>query len=164
MFDEKSKISTINIAKIVKQILFWYFLFISVIVLPPWIFKILYFFIFYSIITLFYIFILSNSLIITFCWAAHHTHTCRMKKWTIPRLVFHAWVSDMGKKKHRPILLIFHGYYKLKYQTEDQLTCRIFGIDYFEGTAIWSNNSRAIDTIFPHCNPIRKHFVVQKRV
>ena len=45
-----------------------------------------------------------------------------------------------------------------------QLTGRIFGIDYYEGTAIWSNNSRAVDTIFPHCCPIRKHYVVQKRV
>ena len=45
-----------------------------------------------------------------------------------------------------------------------QLTCRFYGIQYFEGTTIWSNNTRAIDTIFPHCKPIRKHFVVQKRV
>ncbi|MFX1501453.1 MAG: hypothetical protein ACFFDH_10875 [Promethearchaeota archaeon] len=45
-----------------------------------------------------------------------------------------------------------------------QLTCNLFGVDYFEGTGIWSNNSRAIDTIFPHCKPIRKHYVVQKRL
>ena len=45
-----------------------------------------------------------------------------------------------------------------------QLTCNLHGVDYFEGTAIWSNNSRAIDTIFPHCSPLRKHNVVQKRI
>jgi hypothetical protein len=45
-----------------------------------------------------------------------------------------------------------------------QLTASIFGVDYFEGTAIWSNNTRAIDTIFPHCCPIRKHYIAQKRV
>jgi hypothetical protein len=45
-----------------------------------------------------------------------------------------------------------------------QMTCRFYGIEYFEGTTIWSNNTRAIDTIFPHCSPIRKHYVVQKRV
>ncbi|KKL94645.1 hypothetical protein LCGC14_1862590, partial [marine sediment metagenome] len=45
-----------------------------------------------------------------------------------------------------------------------QLTCNFYGVDYFEGTAIWSNNSRAIDTIFPHSEPIRKHYIVQKRV
>ncbi|MFW9828746.1 MAG: hypothetical protein ACFFEY_14230 [Candidatus Thorarchaeota archaeon] len=45
-----------------------------------------------------------------------------------------------------------------------QLTCNLYGVDYFEGTGIWSNNSRAIDTIFPHCKPLRKHYVVQKRI
>ncbi len=45
-----------------------------------------------------------------------------------------------------------------------QLTCNLHGVDYFEGTAIWSNNSRAIDTIFPHCKPFRKHYIMQKRV
>ena len=45
-----------------------------------------------------------------------------------------------------------------------QLTCNLYEINYFEGTTIWSNNSRAIDTIFPHCTPIRKHYVVQKRI
>jgi len=45
-----------------------------------------------------------------------------------------------------------------------QLTGRLFGIDYYEGTSIWSNNERAINSIFPHCEPIRKHFIVQKRV
>jgi len=45
-----------------------------------------------------------------------------------------------------------------------QLTCNLYGVNYFEGTTIWSNNSRAIDTIFPHCKPSRKHLVVQKRL
>jgi len=45
-----------------------------------------------------------------------------------------------------------------------QLTCLMRGLNYYEGTSIWSNNSRAIDTIFPHCKPIRKHIVVQKRL
>ena len=45
-----------------------------------------------------------------------------------------------------------------------QLTCNLHGVDYFEGTTIWSNNSRAIDTIFPHCKPLRKHYVLQKRL
>ena len=45
-----------------------------------------------------------------------------------------------------------------------QLTCSFYGVDYFEGTGIWSNNSRAVDTIFPHCEAIRKHYIAQKRV
>jgi len=45
-----------------------------------------------------------------------------------------------------------------------QLTARLFGIEYYEGTAIWSNNDRAVNTIFPHCQPIRKHYISQKRV
>ncbi len=45
-----------------------------------------------------------------------------------------------------------------------QLTCNLHGVNYFEGTTIWSNNSRAINTIFPHCRPLRKHNVMQKRI
>ncbi|MFX1389395.1 MAG: hypothetical protein ACFE9Z_04945 [Promethearchaeota archaeon] len=45
-----------------------------------------------------------------------------------------------------------------------QLTCLMRGLTYYEGTSIWSNNSRAVDTIFPHCKPVRKHLVVQKRI
>jgi len=45
-----------------------------------------------------------------------------------------------------------------------QLKCNLHGVTYFEGSTIWSNNSRAIDTIFPHCKPIRKHYIVQKRI
>ncbi|KKM15439.1 hypothetical protein LCGC14_1696060 [marine sediment metagenome] len=44
------------------------------------------------------------------------------------------------------------------------------GITYFEGTAVWTKNSRgvnnegAVSSIFPHCTPIRKHVVFEKRV
>ncbi|MFX0059336.1 MAG: hypothetical protein ACFE85_12495 [Candidatus Hodarchaeota archaeon] len=45
-----------------------------------------------------------------------------------------------------------------------QLACNLDGMHYYEGTTIWSNNDRAIKTIFPHSIPIRKHVVLQKRV
>ncbi|MHA1293316.1 MAG: hypothetical protein ACTSQJ_11695 [Promethearchaeota archaeon] len=45
-----------------------------------------------------------------------------------------------------------------------QITCGFNGITYFEGTSIWSNNRDAINTIFPHCKHIRRHYVVQKRI
>ena len=45
-----------------------------------------------------------------------------------------------------------------------QLTANLFGISYFEGTSIWSNNEQAVHTIFPHCSPLRKHYIVQKRM
>ncbi len=44
------------------------------------------------------------------------------------------------------------------------------GVTYYEGTAIWTKNSRgvnnqeAMNTIFPHCKPIRKHIVFEKRI
>ena len=44
------------------------------------------------------------------------------------------------------------------------------GTTYFEGTAIWTKNSKgvnnegAVNSIFPHCTPIRKHVVFEKRV
>lgn len=44
-----------------------------------------------------------------------------------------------------------------------QLTANLHGISYYEGTTIWSNNERAVQTIFPHCKLLRKHYVVQKR-
>lgn len=40
----------------------------------------------------------------------------------------------------------------------------INGVTYVEGTTIWSNNDRAIKTIFPHSKVIREHVVVQKRI
>jgi hypothetical protein len=45
-----------------------------------------------------------------------------------------------------------------------QLTCNLNGIHYYEGTTIWSNNRDAIKAIFPHGTPIRRHYVVQKRI
>ncbi|NHJ19668.1 MAG: hypothetical protein EAX91_01905 [Candidatus Lokiarchaeota archaeon] len=45
-----------------------------------------------------------------------------------------------------------------------QLTCKLYGLDYLEGTTIWANNDRAVKTIFPHCKPVRTHYVVQKRI
>ena len=44
------------------------------------------------------------------------------------------------------------------------------GTTYFEGTAVWTKNSRgvnnegAVSSIFPHCTSIRKHVVFEKRV
>jgi len=52
-----------------------------------------------------------------------------------------------------------------------QATTRsMMGTTYFEGTAIWTRNSKgvnnesAVSSIFPHCTPIRKHIVFEKRV
>jgi hypothetical protein len=45
-----------------------------------------------------------------------------------------------------------------------RLTVEMFGITSAEGTTIWANNERAIKTIFPHSEPLRTHYVVQKRV
>ena len=45
-----------------------------------------------------------------------------------------------------------------------------YGLTYLEGTGIWTSNSKdlnnenAIKTIFPHCELIRKHVVVEKRL
>lgn len=44
------------------------------------------------------------------------------------------------------------------------LTVGMYGITSAEGTTIWANNERAIKTIFPHSEPLRTHYVVQKRV
>ena len=44
------------------------------------------------------------------------------------------------------------------------------GLTYYEGTAIWTknskgvNNERAINSIFPHCKPIRRHVIFEKRL
>ena len=45
-----------------------------------------------------------------------------------------------------------------------RLTLEMFGVPTAEGTTIWANNTRAIQTIFPHSTPLRTHIVVQKRV
>jgi len=39
-----------------------------------------------------------------------------------------------------------------------------YGLDYVEGTSIWSNNERVIEKIFPHTKLVRKHVVMQKRI
>jgi len=49
-------------------------------------------------------------------------------------------------------------------QNVGQITSRLYGFDYVEGTTIWANNDRAIKTIFPHCTPLRTHYVLQKRI
>ncbi|MFX1397679.1 MAG: hypothetical protein ACFFAS_11635 [Promethearchaeota archaeon] len=45
-----------------------------------------------------------------------------------------------------------------------QLTCRMFGANYFEGTAIWYDNVEAVKSIFPHSKVVRDHVVFQKRI
>jgi len=45
-----------------------------------------------------------------------------------------------------------------------QKTQNVNGITYFEGTTIWTNNIDAINSIFPHCEHIRKHYVMEKRI
>jgi len=45
-----------------------------------------------------------------------------------------------------------------------QLTCNLNGITYYEGTTIWTNNIDAVNSIFPHCEHIRKHYILQKRI
>ena len=45
-----------------------------------------------------------------------------------------------------------------------QLTCGFSGVNYFEGTGIWTKNERAVKTIFPHTKPIRRYIVYQKRI
>ncbi|MEJ2251693.1 MAG: hypothetical protein P8Y97_18800 [Candidatus Lokiarchaeota archaeon] len=41
---------------------------------------------------------------------------------------------------------------------------KIHNVSYYEGTTIWSNNEKAINTIFPHSKVVREHIVVQKRI
>ena len=45
-----------------------------------------------------------------------------------------------------------------------QVILKSMGVNYFEGTTIWGNNTRAIETIFPHSKIVRKHVVFQKRL
>ncbi|MFW9825766.1 MAG: hypothetical protein ACFFE4_22685 [Candidatus Thorarchaeota archaeon] len=45
-----------------------------------------------------------------------------------------------------------------------QITLSFNGINYVEGTTIWSNNEKAVSAIFPHSSPLRKHIVFQKRI
>ncbi len=51
-----------------------------------------------------------------------------------------------------------------------QITCGFYGMTYFEGTSVWTGNSRgvnninAVNSIMPHCIPIRKHIILQKKL
>ena len=45
-----------------------------------------------------------------------------------------------------------------------QISTSLNGINYIEGTSIWNNNPNAVKSIFPHGIPVRKHYVVQKRI
>ncbi len=82
--------------------------------------------------------------------------------------LYEKWVGHPITRANVDTAMVKKGYYGKgifsALNNIGQLTCNLFGINYFEGTNIWSNNSRAIDTIFPHCNLIRKHYVVQKRL
>jgi len=82
--------------------------------------------------------------------------------------LYESWLGDPITRVNVDTAMVKKGYFGRgifsALNNLGQLTANLFGINYFEGTAIWSNNSRAIDTIFPHCTPIRKHYVMQKRV
>ena len=45
-----------------------------------------------------------------------------------------------------------------------QMNFKRYGLDYVEGTSIWSNNERVMERIFPHTKLVRKHVVLQKRI
>jgi hypothetical protein len=45
-----------------------------------------------------------------------------------------------------------------------QITLGFNGINYVEGTTIWSNNEKAVAAIFPHAKSLRKHVVFQRRI
>ncbi len=82
--------------------------------------------------------------------------------------LFQVWKGEALTRANVDTAMVKKGYYGKgvfsALNNIGQQTARIFGIDYYEGTAIWSNNERAVNTIFPHCAPIRKHMLMQKRV
>jgi len=82
--------------------------------------------------------------------------------------LYEPWIGNPITRANVDTAMVKKGYYGKgifsALNNIGQLTCNLYGVNYFEGTTIWSNNSRAIDTIFPHCTPIRKHCVVQKRI
>lgn len=45
-----------------------------------------------------------------------------------------------------------------------QITVDFNGLNYLEGTCIWNKNEKAVQSIFPHTKPLRKHIVFQKRI
>jgi aspartate ammonia-lyase len=46
----------------------------------------------------------------------------------------------------------------------------MMGLTYYEGTYIWTknskgvNNKKAVNSVFPHCTPIRTHVIFEKKV
>ncbi|MFX0004304.1 MAG: hypothetical protein ACFE9J_12545 [Candidatus Hermodarchaeota archaeon] len=82
--------------------------------------------------------------------------------------LYQAWRGEPITRVNVDTAMVKKGYYGRgifsALNNIGQLTCIMRGLTYFEGTSIWSNNTRAIDTIFPHCRPIRKHLVMQKRL
>jgi hypothetical protein len=86
---------------------------------------------------------------------------------TLPDL-FEVWAGNPITRVNVDTAMVKKGYYGRgifsALNNIGQITYSLRGAYYYEGTSIWSNNSRAIDTIFPHCRPVRKHYVMQKRV
>ncbi len=82
--------------------------------------------------------------------------------------LYEAWRGDPITRVNVDTAMVKKGYYGKgifsALNNIGQLTCLMRGLTYYEGTSIWSNNTRAIDTIFPHSKPIRKHSVLQKRL
>jgi len=82
--------------------------------------------------------------------------------------LYQAWAGEPITRVNVDTAMVKKGYFGKgifsALNNMGQLTANLFGIDYFEGTMIWSNNSKAVDTIFPHCKPIKKHYVLQKRI
>ncbi len=82
--------------------------------------------------------------------------------------LYEAWRGEPITRVNVDTAMVKKGYYGKgifsALNNIGQLTCLMRGLTYYEGTSIWSNNTRAIDTIFPHCKPIRKHSVLQKRL
>lgn len=82
--------------------------------------------------------------------------------------LYEAWRGDPITRVNVDTAMVKKGYYGKgifsALNNVGQLTCLMRGLTYYEGTSIWSNNTRAIDTIFPHSKPIRKHSVLQKRL
>jgi len=82
--------------------------------------------------------------------------------------LFEAWTGNSITRCNVDTAMVKKGYFGKgifsSLNNIGQLTANLHGVNYYEGTAIWSNNSRAIDTIFPHCEPLRKHYMTQKRI
>ncbi|MBD3212412.1 MAG: hypothetical protein GF311_07375 [Candidatus Lokiarchaeota archaeon] len=47
-------------------------------------------------------------------------------------------------------------------QNIGRVALKLVGINYIEGTQLWANNEHAVEVMFPHCKPVRKHVVLQK--